>query len=171
MFFRRGDYIWLLYDSRLFITQPQWATTGLPNLSPDSIRSGLPNWKSLPPSAKCQGSSVGAKGQKKKTCACLRTQTCPVYLPVCNRLYLEERFGGTERRRGGWEWEGGQLKGLGGKNVVINCWQQIQGEDYWTVTQRQMSDECLLTCFLHLVGCVADEFRPGGLVPPNRRGW
>lgn len=62
------------------------------------------------------------------------------------------------------------LKGLGGENVVINCWQQIQGEDYWTVTQWQMSDEYLLTCFLHLGGNVTDEFRPGGLVPPNRRG-
>lgn len=58
-----------------------------------------------------------------------------------------------------------------GENVVINCWQRIEGKDYWTVTQRQMSDECLLTCLLHLVGRVADEFRPGGLVPPNRRGW
>lgn len=67
--------------------------------------------------------------------------------------------------------EGGRaVEGFRGKNVVINCWQQIQGEDYWTVTQRQMSDECLLTCFLHLVRRVADEFRPGGLVPPNRRG-
>lgn len=57
-----------------------------------------------------------------------------------------------------------------GEKVIINCWQQIQGEDYWTVTQRQMSDECLLTCFPHLVGREADEFIPGGLVPPNRRG-
>lgn len=67
------------------------------------------------------------------------------------------------------EQEGGLLKSFGGK-----CGHQllaaVPGEDYWTATQRQMSDECLLTCFLHLVGHVADEFRPGGLVPPNRRG-
>lgn len=75
-----------------------------------------------------------------------------------------------EQRGGKVESERGQLEGLGGEKVIINCWQQIQGEDYWTVTQRQMSDECLLTCFLHLVGREADEFIPGGLVPPNRRG-
>lgn len=89
-----------------------------------------------------------------------------VHLSVCNSVHSEERLGGTEREG---ESEKGQLKGLGGKNVVINCWQQIQG-DYWTVTQQQMSDECLLTCFLHLLGREADEFGPGGLVPPNRRG-
>lgn len=35
--------------------------------------------------------------------------------------------------------------------MVINCWQQIEGGDYWKATLQQMSDECLLTCFLHLV--------------------
>ena len=59
---------------------------------------------------------------------------------------------------------------VGEKNVVISCWQHIQWGDYWTVTQRQMSDECLLTCFLHLVGREVDEFRPGDLVLPNRGG-
>lgn len=35
------------------------------------------------------------------------------------------------------------------KNLVINCWQQIADEDYWKATLQQMSDDCILTCFLH----------------------
>lgn len=35
------------------------------------------------------------------------------------------------------------------KNLVIYCWQQIADEDYWKATLQQMSDDCILTCFLH----------------------
>lgn len=160
----REYYTWLSYDIRLFITQPRRGTGGFSKLSPDSIGCGPSNW--MP--AACRGGGgrgvAAGAGQRLRKAAPLQTCLGRIGLCACRgeTCRNSEEGGG----RGGRAVEGFK----GEKNVVINRWQQIHGEDYWTVTQQQMSDECLLTCFLHLGGRVADEFRAGGLVTPNRRG-